>query len=386
MSHVEKRGDRYRARYRDPLGRELSRSFRRKADAERFLREMDVDVRRGNWVDPTAGETPLAVWADEFLLFARRLAPTSQDTYRRDITTYILPALGGIRIGRLRPDVIEHWLNDELDRGLAPSSVHRHYRTLRRMLQVAVDKERLAKNPCDRVDPPRVPKREMVFLTWSQALDLAEATHPHFRPLIYLAVDSGMRWSELIGLRRSRVDLLRRKVRVTEQLVRLADRTWLRKEPKTAAGVRSLTIAGYTAEILAAHLERLGPDGPDGPDGLVFPNKAGRPISNSSFHTAYFSKALAAVGFHCRFHDLRHTSVALAIAEGAHPKAIQARMGHSSINVTLDRYGHLFPELDEAIATSFDARLVEADSRRTATIVPYNFDRDQPQRSGLREA
>jgi integrase len=59
----------------------------------------------------------------------------------------------------------------------------------------------------------------------------------------------------------------------------------------------------------------------------------------------------------CRFHDLRHTSVALAIAEGAHPKAIQARMGHSSITVTLDRYGHLFPELDEAIATAFDARL-----------------------------
>ncbi len=65
----------------------------------------------------------------------------------------------------------------------------------------------------------------------------------------------------------------------------------------------------------------------------------------------------------CRFHDLRHTSVALAIAEGAHPKAIQTRMGHSTINVTLDRYGHLFPELDEAIATSFGERLRVARSR-----------------------
>ena len=67
----------------------------------------------------------------------------------------------------------------------------------------------------------------------------------------------------------------------------------------------------------------------------------------------------------CRFHDLRHTSVALAIAEGAHPKAIQTRMGHSSINVTLDRYGHLFPELDEALAQSFGERLAAARARLT---------------------
>jgi integrase len=77
----------------------------------------------------------------------------------------------------------------------------------------------------------------------------------------------------------------------------------------------------------------------------------------------------------CRFHDLRHTSVALAIAEGAHPKAIQTRMGHSSINVTLDRYGHLFPELDEAIATSFGARLEEARTEREANVVRGSFGR-----------
>ncbi|MBV8235693.1 MAG: hypothetical protein JO075_08330, partial [Acidimicrobiia bacterium] len=72
---------------------------------------------------------------------------------------------------------IENWLNDEIAAGVAPSSVHRHYRTLRRVLQVAVEKQRLVANPCDRVDPPRVPKREMVFLTWDQAVGLAEV-HP----------------------------------------------------------------------------------------------------------------------------------------------------------------------------------------------------------------
>jgi len=73
----------------------------------------------------------------------------------------------------------------------------------------------------------------------------------------------------------------------------------------------------------------------------------------------------------CRFHDLRHSSVALAIAEGAHPKAIQTRMGHSSIRVTLDRYGHLFPELDEGLAASFGARLVAAREKRIKSTVVH---------------
>src|SRR5205807_9352247 len=101
-----------------------------------------------------------------------------------------------------------------------------------------------------------------------------------------------------------------------------------------------------------------------GRDGLVFPGGTGRPLASSSFWNNHFTPALRRSGLSCRFHDLRHTSVALAIAEGAHPKAIQTRMGHSSINVTLDRYGHLFPELDEAIATAFGQRLLTAQSER----------------------
>src|SRR5829696_6646606 len=83
-------------------------------------------------------------------------------------------------------DQIENWLNDELDAGLAASSVHRHYRTLRRVLQVAVERKKLAVNPCDAVEPPRVPKREMVFLTWGQAVELAEAHSDRYRALVYL--------------------------------------------------------------------------------------------------------------------------------------------------------------------------------------------------------
>jgi len=136
---------------------------------------------------------PLAVWAEGFLLLCRRLAPTTQETYRRDLDKYVLPRFGTYRLGQLPADEIENWLNEEIAAGIAPSSVHRHYRTLRRMLQVAVRKQKLLTNTCDRVDPPRVPKHEMVFLGWDDSIRLAEAHAARYRALIYVAVDAGMR-------------------------------------------------------------------------------------------------------------------------------------------------------------------------------------------------
>jgi integrase len=135
------------------------------------------------------------------------------------------------RLGRIPPDEIENWLNDEIDGGIAPSSVHRHYRTLRRMLQVAVDKQKILANPCARVQPPRVPKRKMAFLSWQAVAALANAHNDRLRTHLYFAVDTGMRWSELVGLRRGDLDVASRKVRVTSQLVRLESGEWLRAPP-----------------------------------------------------------------------------------------------------------------------------------------------------------
>jgi len=359
MASVERRNGVYRVRYRDPVGANRSRTFRRKVDAERYAREVEVEKDRGAWLDPRKADTPLAEWTETFMSLARTLSPTTQQTYRRDLDRYVLPRFGNYRLGRIPPEEIEQWLNDELADGIAASSVHRHYRTLRRVLQTAVEKDRLLANPCDRVRPPKVANREMAVLAWIQAIALAEAHGERFRTLIYLAVESGMRWNELVGLRRKNVDVARRKVRVLEQLVQLDDRSWVRRPPKTSAGVRSVTISAAVAEMLANHLERFAVDEPDA---LVFANAAGNPLSHSSFLTHHFKPAQMRAGVTCRFHDLRHTSVALAIAEGAHSKTIQARMGHSSITVTLDRYGHLFPELDESLASAFDARLRAARS------------------------
>ncbi len=148
---------------------------------------------------------------------------------------------------------------------------------------------------------------------------------------------------------------------MTEQLVRLEDGRFVRREPKTAAGTMSISISPHIAELVGEHIGKFAAPGKDA---LVFTNGSGAPFSSASFLSNHFGPARNAAGLACRFHDLRHTSVALAIAAGAHPKAIQARMGHSSINVTLDRYGHLFPELDVEIADAFDREFVAANNRR----------------------
>jgi integrase len=320
MGFVERRDGRYRARYRDPLGKQRCETFTRKADAERFLREQQVEIERGRWLDPRAAEVPLAEWAEEFLALARRLSPTTQETYRRDLTKYVLPRFGAYRLGRLPADEIENWLNDEVAAGIAPSSVHRHYRVLRRVLQVAVEKQKLHANPCDRVQPPRVPKRDMAFLTWEESVALAEAIHERYRALIYLAVDSGMRWSEIVGLRRARLDVRRGKVRVTEQLVRLEAGEWLRKEPKTSASVRSITLSPFTADLLAEHLDRFSLAGPDG---LVFVNRVGNPLISSSFWQHYFQPALGRAGVSRR---VASTTCATRALPSPSPKARTRRL------------------------------------------------------------
>jgi integrase len=158
------------------------------------------------------------------------------------------------------------------------------------------------------------------------------------------------------------VDLLRRQVAVVQQLTEVNGALSI-GPPKTAAGRRTVSVPSFLVDLLA---EQLGERAE--PGGLVFPAPAGGPMRRSNFRRRSWASATRAAGLEgLRFHDLRHTAVALAIAEGAHPKSIQSRIGHSSIVTTLDRYGHLFPALDEQIAEGIDTawRTAVADSART---------------------
>lgn len=350
---------RYQVRWRDENRRQRSKIFRLKKDADRHFAEVTTHRHDGTLHTINTKLTVTAL-ADRWLDAALHLSPRSIETYRRDLRYYILPNFGDVTVERLTADKIQEWLRHELDR-YSPSTVHRHYRTMNTMLTWAVRNGYATTNPCARVNPPRVPKREMHIFTLEQIEQIASRVNPRYRCYILLAAWGGLRYSELVGLRV--MDVEGPQVTVAGQLQRV-DGVWQRWEPKSRSGRRTVVLPQSVADELAAHIETYC-DGD--PQSLVFTNRLGNPIGNG-FRYNVWAPACASIGLGerviqnhkpmfkgtPRFHDLRHTSVALAIKAGAHPKVIQQRLGHSSIGVTMDTYGHLFDGLDSGLADDLE--------------------------------
>jgi hypothetical protein len=173
MGFIEKRSGKYRARYRDASGRQRSKTFTLKADAERFIREEEVALERGSWIDPRAADMTLGEWCERFMSPARRLAATTQQTYRRDRRRYVLPK---VRLLLPRPAARRG------DRGVAAGRDRCRHRPVvgapplphaARGLGGGGQHKRIAANPCAGVQPPSVPRRRMVILEWPQVVSLA---------------------------------------------------------------------------------------------------------------------------------------------------------------------------------------------------------------------
>ena len=183
-----------------------------------------------------------------------------------------------------------------------------------------------------------------------QVEDLAAAAGA-WSTLIYLLAYGGPRWGEAVALRRSRCDLLRSRLHITESASEAGGR--LVFGPTKTYDDRTIIVPGFLRSLLAEHLAtQTGPE----ESALVFTAPEGGPLRHANFYKRVWRPAKQAAGVPdgLRIHDLRHTCAALLIAHGASPKAIQAHLGHSSIQVTFDRYGHLFPEDLEDLAARLE--------------------------------
>lgn len=177
----------------------------------------------------------------------------------------------------------------------------------------------------------------------------------------------GPRVSEALALRVSDLDLLRRQANITRTLTELSGGRLEFGEPKTASSRRAVALPGFVSEALAAHLAAF----PAGIDGLIFTGTEGGPVRLRNFRDRVWTPAVRRAGLEpLRIHDLRHSAVAIAVKSSAHPKQIQAMCGHSSITVTLDRYGHLFASLADELAKRVDAVGREAATSPGAFSVP----------------
>ncbi|MBV8160225.1 MAG: tyrosine-type recombinase/integrase family protein [Acidimicrobiia bacterium] len=343
---------RYQVRYRDLAGREhtATRTFATKTDAGRFLSNIETDLQRGNWRDPRLGRVTLAAWSTEWMTTTTNLRPSTRDLYGYLLRKHVLPRLGDAAIAQITPLDMRAWLAELHATDLSPNTVAKAYRLLARIMGAAVESGLIVSTPCVVKGAGAEHPAEMRFATVDQVTDLADAVGPRYRALILLAAFGGLRWAELAGLRRRRVDLLHKTVTVAEQLSEVNGQL-SHGAPKTSAGLRTVSLSAF----LLADLERhLGEWSERGRDGLVFPAPEGGPMRRSNFRRRVWLPATREVGVEgLRFHDLRHSAATLAIAAGANTRDLMERMGHASPAAAL-RYQHAMPGRDAAIAAALD--------------------------------
>src|ERR687898_3340358 len=354
MGHVERRvwsgKASYRARYRDPAGRERSKSFRRKADAERWLAEIEHAKSHGTWTDPALGRIRFDDWLASWWATTTNLRPTTRARDELVLRLYALPRFGKVPLAAITQLDVRTWVAELSARGLTPATVTKTSQVFSKVMGAAVDAGYVAQTPCRNVPLPKIEREEMRFLTPAEIITLSDAIRPLYRTLVLVGAYGGLRIGELGGLRRGRVDLLRGTVQVAEIVVEVRGVLHM-GPPKTRASRRTVGLPRFVVEELAAHLAD-----PGGPEAFVFTAPQGGPLRVTAFRARVWRPATRATGLDgLRIHDLRHTAVALWIAAGANPKEVAARAGHSSVSFTLDRYGHLYPEADAALRDRLDA-------------------------------
>jgi len=358
VGHVQKRklpsGQiTWRARYRAPGGDERSRSFTRRSDADRFLANIEAEKVRGSWLDPRRSETKLRDWAESWLSSVVHLKPKTRAGYESLLRSSILPAFGEAPLSKLQPQHVREWLGDLTARGMSPSRVRQSFMLLSNLLNAAVESSYLGRNPCIGVKPPRLPRREMRYVDAEQVARLAEAMEPPFGLLVNVLAYGGLRWGEAAALRRKRCDLLRGRLEIAQSLAEVSGGLHF-GEPKTYQH-RWVRLPRFLRDDVEQHLLTHVDASPEA---LVFTVANGSPLRHSNFLRSVWKPALVRAGLDdaLRPHALRHTCAAMLIAEGANPKAIQAQLGHSTIQVTFDRYGHLFDDHLDELASKLHER------------------------------
>ena len=339
--------------------------------ADRFLVLTESELMSGTWTSPERQRETVAEWAERWMAGGRGRKPKTKAWHTWLLGCHVLPQWGSTSIGDVRRDDIRAWATELGSTGLSATTVRHIVGVLGRVLALAVDSEAIPVNPCTSLRLPS-PRRqhEMRFLSVEQVEALAEAiTHPKIRPAgngarstrredrpdlalaIRLAAYCGPRAGELWALRRGRIDLATGRLLIQESLSDAGGRLSFGSTKTDRA--RSVPIPRSLIPDLRRHLTaRVGA----APEALVFTDDLGGPVRHTLIYRRHFQPAVlrAGVPSDMRFHDLRHTYIALLIAQGAHPRSVMERAGHSSITVTLGTYGHLFPGLEADLTDKLD--------------------------------
>jgi integrase len=364
MAHIQKRVRKdkdgklittWRLRYRDPAGHEHSKVYARRIDAERKKTEVETELSHDTWIDPALAKVSYGDWVEEWMRSALlNLKPKTRNSYDGVMRVRILPTFKDTPLGSIRPTDVQAWVAGLLlEKDLAPASVRNAYFLFSKSMRAAGGAGYLARTPCVGIDLPKVPKTHgswRVLNATELELLLASVPERHrerSRPLITYG---GLRWGEVSALRRRHIDLLHGRIRVEDSVVEI-DGHMVSGSTKSGRS-RTISVPAFVLDELKGHMGRsVDPT----PDALVFTSPQGDMMRNRNFRRDVWEPALKTSGLgHVRIHDLRHTCASFLIQIGAHPKAIQQQLGHASIDVTMNVYGHLLNEHMDEVAAKVD--------------------------------
>ena len=339
-----------------------------KKDAEKRLSELIYQLDNGTFIKPS--KVTLAEYLERWLReYAwANLAPRTAEGYELIVRRHLIPALGKITLTGLRPEHIQRYQSEKLSCGradgkgaLSPRTVRHHYMALHTALKEAIKLGLLSRNVADAVSPPPCSRHEWQYFDefdFNTFIEAAKAS-PYY-VLFYLALFTGMRRSELLALRWRDVDLVLCEAHVSRSLHQLRTREIVIRPPKSKQGLRTVDLPLSAALLLqdykdkqAAQRAMLGIQLNE--NDLIFSDLEGKAFLPNTVTHAWIKLVRRAGLRGVRLHDARHTHASLMLKQGVHPKIVQERLGHASIQITLDTYSHVAPGLQKAAAESFDS-------------------------------
>ena len=355
---------------------------RTKKEAEHRLAEILTELNQGTYQPPQ----PMLVrdfaqrWLRDYAEGA--VKPMTLRSYRGLVRNHLTPMLGELWLTQLSPQRIQGVIAQCLrERGLSPKTANNCLILLKTILKFARQWGLLRDNPAEEIKPLRVESKEMDFLRPEEIQLLLKHADEPYRTLFLTAVLTGMRRGELLALQWGDIDWHNHVIRVRRSLfwhsqqelaeLQLAPaegpvQGWRFSTPKSKRSIRTIIMSPRLREAL--ELYRLSC--PVSPQDLVFCTREGTPMEPNNMIHREFLPTLRRAGLrHIRFHDLRHTFTTLLIAQGVNVKAIQAQLGHASIQTTLDRYGHLLPETQQYIGERLDALVFDSSQLRANRVL-----------------
>lgn len=342
--------------------RKKERGFKTKKEAEKAMVEVQNDFnRKGRYAEPS--KMLYADYLKEW--FEKKKSGVGEQTailYESIIRVHITPALGAISLSKLTGFHIESFLDGLTKGGLSAETVRRIHSVINTSLNAAERLDLVPKNVAAKVEKPKVKRKDLVV--WEPAFVSAFLANTkgrsRFYIAIYLAVMTGMRQGEILGLRWSDVDLDNGTVQIQQTLRH--DGKKLMSGAKTAGSIRSIAISQSTIEELKEHRKmilaervKLGSDYQN--NDLVVCSEKGTPAFSTGIMKVWNKLLIENKAPVITFHDLRHTHASLLLKQGVHIKVVSERLGHSSVTITLDRYSHLLPNMQQEAADGLDDML-----------------------------